>query len=326
FPYAVGTKLTDNGWGAHSGGGMNPILVTATNLTYPRYTPSTGNAAALTGTGEDINRTFRTVYPRTDVYLAGLVSVSNAPQTTAGDYFLHLGPTAIGSTYRGRIFVRKTAAGTVQFGVSGSSGTAVYTTAEYALNTTYLLLLRHSFDEMGNQSDLFVNPDARTNSYRVTATADASATETANSPSDIGSVALRQGTGSLQVTVDGLTVATAFPISSSGPLPVTLTDFTAEAKGQAVQVAWHTASELNAARFEVERSVDATTFTKLTSATTLTGAAPNATVQVFDALGRTLATATADASGTAHLALPTGLVPGVYVVRTGTQAVRLLLE
>lgn len=63
-------------------------------------------------------------------------------------------------------------------------------------------------------------------------------------------------------------------------------------------------------------------------ATTLTGALPHAAaaVQVFDALGHTLTTSTADADGTAHLTLPTGLVPGVYVVRTGTQALRLLLE
>jgi hypothetical protein len=59
---------------------------------------------------------------------------------------------------------------------------------------------------------------------------------------------------------------------------------------------------------------------------TLTGAAAGAPVQVLDALGRAVVAGTADASGTARLALPAGLAPGVYVVRSGAQALRLAVE
>ena len=59
---------------------------------------------------------------------------------------------------------------------------------------------------------------------------------------------------------------------------------------------------------------------------TLSGAAPGQAVQVLDALGRLVLTATADAGGTAALALPAGLPGGVYVVRTGQQALRLAIE
>ena len=58
-------------------------------------------------------------------------------------------------------------------------------------------------------------------------------------------------------------------------------------------------------------------------AATLSGAQPGAVVQVLDALGRVVATATADASGTAALA---GLAPGVYVVRAGSSATRLVVQ
>jgi hypothetical protein len=58
-------------------------------------------------------------------------------------------------------------------------------------------------------------------------------------------------------------------------------------------------------------------------ATTLAGAEPNAVVHVLDALGRVVATATADATGIATRALPVGLPGGVYVVRAGPQAARL---
>jgi hypothetical protein len=61
-------------------------------------------------------------------------------------------------------------------------------------------------------------------------------------------------------------------------------------------------------------------------AATLAGTLPGAAVTVIDALGRPVATATADASGTAALRLPAGLPAGVYVVRAGAQAVRLTVE
>jgi hypothetical protein len=47
------------------------------------------------------------------------------------------------------------------------------------------------------------------------------------------------------------------------PLPVVLTQFSAVAQGPAVDLAWATASEVGSARFEVERSLDGASFTKV---------------------------------------------------------------
>ena len=180
------------------------------------------------------------------------------------------------------------------------------------------------------------------------------------------------------------------------PLPVELTTFTATAEGPAaVGLAWTTASEKNSQAFEVERSVDGTSFAHLgtvaaagsssnarsygfvdaklpggaallyyrlrqvdldgtfsyspvrtvtpgkTSAdaglalfpnpahagtATLTGALPGTVVTVFDALGRLVTSATANATGTAALELPAGLAIGVYVVRAGGKALRLIVN
>jgi len=389
FEYAAGTALTANGWKDHSSG-SNPITTVAGSLTYAGYSDGKGNSAALRANGEDVSRQFTTVYPRTAVYLSFVVTVSSV--NTTGDYFLHLGPTTLSSNFRPRVFVRQAASGNaIQFGVS-DNGAAVYTTATYSLNTPYLLLVKYSFDEALSTSELYVNPDPKSSSlYRISATPDVSVSGT-SSPTDIGTLALRQGSSSPALVVDDIQLATAFPLTTA-PLPVTLSKFTAKASGRTVQLAWQTASEVNSNRFEVERSVDGHTFTLLQSvpaagnsttprayavldaqasaigiatlyyrlrsvdqdgtsaysavqvvaltpaaaglalypnpsktATTLVGAGAGTQVQVFDALGRVVTTATADATGKAELTLPAGLASGVYVVRTGSQAIRLLVN
>ena len=62
------------------------------------------------------------------------------------------------------------------------------------------------------------------------------------------------------------------------------------------------------------------------TSTQLAGLPPRQAVQLLDALGRPIATATAGSDGAATLLLPPGLAGGVYVVRAGTQVARLLVE
>ncbi|RAK64048.1 M4 family metallopeptidase [Hymenobacter edaphi] len=61
-------------------------------------------------------------------------------------------------------------------------------------------------------------------------------------------------------------------------------------------------------------------------AATLRGALPHALVQVLDLRGRRVLSATADAAGTARLVLPAHLPAGVYIVRSGAQAARLVKQ
>ncbi|MEL5996781.1 T9SS type A sorting domain-containing protein, partial [Hymenobacter segetis] len=65
----------------------------------------------------------------------------------------------------------------------------------------------------------------------------------------------------------------------STPLPVELSAFTAKAEGTtAVQLAWTTAQELHNDHFDVERSLDGTTFTTLG---TVTGAGSSSTAHTY---------------------------------------------
>ena len=58
----------------------------------------------------------------------------------------------------------------------------------------------------------------------------------------------------------------------------------------------------------------------------VSGVGAGASVEVRDALGRVLCSAMADASGTGHLALPASLRAGLYLVHSGGQAQRLVVE
>nr|WP_157886836.1 cellulose binding domain-containing protein [Hymenobacter sp. PAMC 26628] len=212
FAYPAGALLTANDWTAHSGAGTNAVGVVAPGLSYAGYGASgIGNAAAIVASGEDVGRGFAPVAPRTPVYVSYLVNVASA--TTAGDYYFHLGPAPLSTNFRSRVFVRRNAAtGKVQFGISGSAA-ATYGTTDYELNTTYLLVVKYSFDETGNLAQLFVNPPADAEP----ATADVSAAEAAStSPANIGTVALRQGASSPNLVVDGLRVGTAYQVVRAG--------------------------------------------------------------------------------------------------------------
>ena len=65
--------------------------------------------------------------------------------------------------------------------------------------------------------------------------------------------------GSFQSFSDFI-LANTDPTTAANPLPVQLTSFTAARAASGVQLAWATASELNSARFVVERSLDGRTY------------------------------------------------------------------
>ncbi|GGF13726.1 hypothetical protein GCM10011383_26210 [Hymenobacter cavernae] len=215
FDYTAGAALTANNWTAHSSGGTNSVTVTASSLKYDSYGASNiGNAATLKTSGEDLNRKFATLYAGTPVYASFLVNVESAK--AAGDYFFHLGTSTTNSSYyKGRVFVRSSGTSAIQFGVSNNSDDSVrYVTTTYELGKTYLLVVKYVFDENGGTTQLFINPALATEP----ATADATSTENTGSPSDIGSVALRQGdkNNAAGLTVDGIRVGNTYRVVRTG--------------------------------------------------------------------------------------------------------------
>ncbi len=205
FKYSTGASLTANGWAAHSGAGTNAIKV-VDGLAYSGLT-TTGGAASLTTSGEDINRNFPAVKDG-NVYLSFLANFSAVQD--AGDYFLHLGPTTLSTIFRGKVFAKKSGTG-FQVGVTKASNTPNYAATVYELNKTYLFVLKYTL-KSGNSTDdevvLYVNPTITekepTTPISVTPAAES------DTDSDMGTIALRQGAAANAPTVkiDGIVVAT----------------------------------------------------------------------------------------------------------------------
>ncbi len=210
FNYVAGTYLTANFWTAHSASGSVPVQVTSPGLTYAGYPNfNIGEAATVTGgTGsrEDVNRTF-TSQNSGSVYAFFTVDVH--ADTGTADYFFHLGPSPIGTTFRGRVFL-KDSAGSFAFGLSkGSTSNITYTGYNYSHNTTYLVGLRYTFNAGASDDavSLWINPplDGTQPAPNLTQT-DTGITDAPN----IGAVALRQGSNYYNVTVDGIRIQTTW--------------------------------------------------------------------------------------------------------------------
>ncbi|MCK9423378.1 MAG: T9SS type A sorting domain-containing protein [Bacteroidales bacterium] len=233
FDYPVGDPLTAHGWNAHSGT-TNVIVVTPASITYSGYPPSgIGNETTLARCGQDVNRTFISQYAG-DVYISFLVRIVSA--TLTGDFFLHLGCSPVGSSFKGKVFVRRDGSNHLSFGVSQSSNiTAMisYSHFIYSLNTTYLMVLKYTILP-GPKNDiacLFINPDvnlpepvARLTSY-----------DTPSDPGEISLVALRQGgeSSGAALKLDGIRVGTSWDDIFTG-VPDQLTVTGTVAAGQSV--------------------------------------------------------------------------------------------
>ncbi len=193
FEYATGSKLTDNGWVAHSGVGTNPIMVNGTSLSYTGYINSgIGKSVTMTTSGEDVNRAFNSDTIGT-YYASFMVNIDSAKAT--GDYFFHLGVANTTSLFYGRVYVRKAMNDNLAFGLSKSSINVttqpVYTDSIYSTGTTYLIVVSYEFSVGANNDTvkLWVNPVLN----GIEPTPDLVHSQAISDAVNLGMFALRQG-------------------------------------------------------------------------------------------------------------------------------------
>jgi len=218
FNYTANSPLTSNGWTAHSGIGSNPILVYSPGLTYTGYAGSgIGNAAKVDTAGEDVNRTFA---PQTSgpVYTAFMIRVMKA--TTAGDYFFHLSIDSLNTYYFNmRTHIKRDASNNVAIGIGKTTRDTSFSGFSYALNTTYLVVLKWQINagDSNDQLSMFVLSSGVPGTEPTSPTIGPVSPAISDPPS-IGSVALRQGSAANapRVIIDGIRVATSWAGAVSG--------------------------------------------------------------------------------------------------------------
>ena len=188
FAYPEKTTLTSLAWTEHSGGGNNPILVSE-GLIFGNANLNGG--VYIKGEGQDVHATFgsQNILP---IYAAFLVNVETA--STDGEYFFHLGPHELGTTFRGKVFVKSSGDG-IQFGISKSSNNPNYVDTIYELNRTYQIVIKYTFNGTSNTDDLvelFVLEIPQEKQPIPSATS----TKGENDAANLGSIAIRQGNAS----------------------------------------------------------------------------------------------------------------------------------
>ena len=235
FNSSAGTLITAAGWTAHSAGGTNAIAVTSPGLTLTGYPGSgVGNAVSMTTSGEDDSRVFA-VQSTGSVYAAFLVTVSEAAIDPIGGYFFHFGPDPIGTTFRGRVFIKKDATNAIAFGISKAATAApdvAFTPFSYSLNTTYLVIVKYTINASTNDDTiaLFVSTNVPGSEPAPTVSATDIATQTDINP---GAVALRQGSTATAPTVrvDGIRVGTTWASVTTAVAPAdTFGDFNGDGR------------------------------------------------------------------------------------------------
>lgn len=270
FDYTAGALLSASGWSAHSGIGTNSPAVVTPGLSYTGYLSSAiGNAVLINNLGgEDVNRNFtKQDVNGTSIYASLLINVTDASALKTGDYFFHLGNRSAPETFVAfcaRLNAKITAAGVVNFGISNAStaGTQVYSASNYAINTTYLIIMKYTINQTGNdQLDLWVKSSGVPSDEAAAGTPDASQT-TLTGQDTVNAVGLRQGSGtnSVAVVVDGIRVSTLW---SDISVPVELTSFSANNVNGNVELLWKTSTEKNNNGFEVERKSANSEFVKI---------------------------------------------------------------
>jgi hypothetical protein len=217
FSYTSGQLLTANGWTAHSGAGTNALTVTSSGLTYTGHPGSgVGNAAAMTTSGEDANKTF-TAITSGSAYMSFLVKVSAAQ--AAGDYFIGLLTST--SSFPIRLYAKSDGAGGFFFGVGKNAGTVVYETTPRILGTTYFVVTNYVFNNGTTTDDavnIWVNPALGGSEPAATI---ANVTGANTDVTTIGAVYLRQGTAANAATlqVDAILAGTTWASVTPGGAP-----------------------------------------------------------------------------------------------------------
>ena len=291
FDYNVGDLISQGGWALTGSAASPTIQVTTGSLSYSGYPLSgIGNEVSLAISGQDLNKPF-TNQKTGFVYASALVNITSAG---TGDYFIHFGELTSTTAYFCRVYVKYDGTN-VAFGVTNCSGgtpTQTYTASTYALNTTYLLVMK--VNVVTGESFIIINPTISSTEPSTGWTSNLSGTTAPTAANGIGTINLRQGSTSAGVSstskIDGIHVA------------LTWADL------------FTSTSIFNPKAGELNVSVSGKNLL-------VKNAISGSTVEIYSVLGSKVQTSTVE-NGAVQL---NNLSNGLYIVRVGKQIGKIML-
>ncbi|MFI5221875.1 MAG: hypothetical protein ACHQK8_06090, partial [Bacteroidia bacterium] len=264
-----GSSGVTTNWKPFLNAGIDTVLYSTANLTYTGYT----GGGAVTGSGslsftnglatmESVN-TAVTAISSGSVYISFLMKVTGGSgSNTNSEYFLFFNDTfgtSLTTNYVGRLFLQNVfLTPAVKLGLSKSSGSsgAVFASTNCNLGTTYLVVMRYMFNAGSSTNDSVYAWFFSSGVPAAEPAPQLVATDmTVSDISRVRSVCIRQGpTTTNSVLIDGMRAGTSW---GNTVLPVKWLDISAKLENEnSVSLNWSTASEINNDRFDVEKSID----------------------------------------------------------------------
>lgn len=258
-------------WKKHSGT-AGPISYNPTGLTYTGYSGSgvgsAVNFAHIASTSrEDANAVVGS-FNSGSVYASFLINISAVTAPTA-DYQIHFGGTAGSSVtgFFGRFFIKdgSTPGTNYKLGIAkNSTSTITYTTADFALNTTYLVVLKYTFNT-GTTTDDVASIFVFSSGVPTTepSVPDAVSTDATADASSIVSLCIRQGSATgINTTgiLDGFRVSDGW---YNSPMPATIKSFSGSLLGNSASINWSVTNEVNLNGYSIEKSNNGLSFNNI---------------------------------------------------------------
>jgi hypothetical protein len=161
----------------------------------------------------DVNRSFSPALSTNgSYYVSFLVNIQSALATA--DYFFHLGPNPIGTTFRARVFGRSNSTGW-SVSLSKSTETAVVNSTVLDFNKTYLFVVKYTLSTATTTDDLVSvyvfdgNVPTSASDSPIVSIVDVGA-GTTDGVTSIGTVAVRQGSNTPTGKIDRIRVASSW--------------------------------------------------------------------------------------------------------------------
>ncbi|TSA18003.1 T9SS C-terminal target domain-containing protein [bacterium] len=148
----VGNLAGQSSW-TKGGTGPDVTVANITPLTRSGYNGGGGEYVVMPAPSATSSRVYETFaapvtsYNGTTFYFSFLLNLSST-STTATNYFISLGNSGTGTSYGGKLFARTSGNG-CNIGLSKTSNTAVFGATVLNLNTTYLIVVRYTFNLAG---------------------------------------------------------------------------------------------------------------------------------------------------------------------------------